>query len=320
MGGSMRRLAVLVFVLGMAVGIGIPAVGFHGAAVEGDWSAKDPVDGSRLAMTVTEIDNDAGIFEVSMTDSNATFGCVPAGPFEAEASGEWFNNAVDPPMLIASFDVPDDVQCLGGSQLHPSLPDALHFEWLVMDDGTLHESAGSIWAPVGRFIDDDFNIFEDDIEWMADQGITLGCNPEGTLYCPLDSVTRAQMASFLVRALVLPPVAGNRFNDVSGTHTANINALAEAGVTLGCNPAGTLFCPNDQVTREQMASFLARALVLPPVAGNRFMDVSGSHTANINAIAEAGITLGCNPAGTLYCPRDLVTRGQMAAFLQRALG
>ena len=162
--------------------------------------------------------------------------------------------------------------------------------------------------------------FADDIEWMADQGITLGCNPEGTLYCPTDSVTRAQMASFLVRALDLLAVAGNRFSDVSGTHTANINALAEAGVTLGCNAEGTLFCPDDKVTREQMGSFLARALELPPVAENRFTDVSGGHTANINAIAEAGITLGCNPEGTLYCPRDFVTRGQMAAFLHRALG
>jgi hypothetical protein len=128
------------------------------------------------------------------------------------------------------------------------------------------------------------------------------------------------MASFLVRALDLLAVAGNRFTDVSGTHTANINALAEAGVTLGCDQAGTLFCPNDKVTREQMGSFLARGLDLPPVAGNRFSDVSGSHTANINAIAEAGITLGCNPAGTLYCPREFVTRGQMAAFLHRGLG
>ena len=59
---------------------------------------------------------------------------------------------------------------------------------------------------------------------------------------------------------------------------------------------------------------------LAPIPGDRFTDVSGSHEPNINAIADAEITLGCNPAGTLYCPRDLVTRGQMAAFLQRALG
>ena len=172
----------------------------------------------------------------------------------------------------------------------------------------------------GRFADDDSGPFEDDTEWMAEQGITLGCNPEGTLYCTGDPVTRAQMASFLARALDLPPVAGNRFADVSGTHTANINALAEAGVTLGCNAEGTFYCPNDLVTRAQMGSFLARALDLAPIPGDRFADVSGSHEPNINAIADAGITLGCNPEGTLYCPNDNVTRGQMAAFLHRALG
>lgn len=45
-----------------------------------------------------------------------------------------------------------------------------------------------------------------------------------------------------------------------------------------------------------------------------FEDVTGVHEANINAIAEAGITLGCNPEGTLYRPNDDVTRGQMARF------
>jgi len=42
--------------------------------------------------------------------------------------------------------------------------------------------------------------------------------------------------------------------------------------------------------------------------------------ADIAKIAEAGITKGCNPEGTEFCPGDPVTRGQMAAFLNRALG
>ena len=40
----------------------------------------------------------------------------------------------------------------------------------------------------------------DEIEWMADEGITKGCNPpENDLYCPDEFVTRAQMAVFLYR-------------------------------------------------------------------------------------------------------------------------
>jgi len=175
-------------------------------------------------------------------------------------------------------------------------------------------------GPTISFDDIDGSIFKDDIIWLAENGITLGCNAEGTLFCPNDSVTRAQMASFLVRAYNLPAVAGNRFGDVSGTHLANINALAEAGITLGCNAEGTLFCPSDSVTRAQMGSFLARAGGLAPIAGDVFVDVAGVHEGNINAIADAGITLGCDTVGPLYCPNDTVTRGQMAAFLHRALG
>ena len=127
------------------------------------------------------------------------------------------------------------------------------------------------------------------------------------------------MATFLVRALDLPPVDGNRFADVSGTHMANINALAEAGITLGCNSDGTLFCPDDGVTRAQMASFLARALDLPASETDWFTDDDGlSHESNINAVADAGITLGCGTK--IYCPADLVPRDQMASFLARALG
>ena len=158
-----------------------------------------------------------------------------------------------------------------------------------------------------------------EIEYMVWAEITLGCDTDGTLYCPTESVTRAQMGSFLARALELAPIPGDRFDDVSGVHEANINAIAEAGITLGCDTDGVLYCPDDPITRAQMGSFLARAFGHDPVPGNRFDDVSGTHTQNINAIAEAGITLGCNPEGTLYCPDEQVTRAQMAAFIFRGI-
>ncbi|MPZ52365.1 MAG: hypothetical protein GEU79_06460 [Acidimicrobiia bacterium] len=44
------------------------------------------------------------------------------------------------------------------------------------------------------------NVFHDDISWLADSGVTLGCNPpEDTLFCPDNNVTREQMAAFLRR-------------------------------------------------------------------------------------------------------------------------
>ena len=164
------------------------------------------------------------------------------------------------------------------------------------------------------FADTSGHIFEDDIAWMAALGITLGCDDIN--FCPYDELTRAQMASLLARAFALPAVAGNRFNDVTGVHTANINAVAEAGITLGCTSDGLSFCPNDPMTRAQMGSFMARAFGLDPSDANAFTDDDGStHEENIDATAVAGITLGCDPG--LYCPDDTVTRGQVAAFLHR---
>ncbi len=113
--------------------------------------------------------------------------------------------------------------------------------------------------------------FYADIEWLAAEGITKGCNPpDNTLFCPDDSVTRGQMAAFLVRALHLPAAGSAGFADTSGsTFEDDIDRLAAAGITKGCNPpTNDLFCPNDYVTRGQMAAFLARALNLPAVSAD----------------------------------------------------
>ncbi|HLV90784.1 MAG TPA: S-layer homology domain-containing protein [Acidimicrobiia bacterium] len=102
---------------------------------------------------------------------------------------------------------------------------------------------------------------------------------------------------------------------------SEIDQLAAAGITRGCNPpANTRFCPNSSVTRGQMAAFLARALGLP--AGSKVFDDTAGHLfqSEIAALEKAGITKGCNPpANTRFCPDRAVTRGEMAAFLVRAL-
>ena len=163
------------------------------------------------------------------------------------------------------------------------------------------------------------HLFAAEIAWLADEGVTAGCNPPfGDRFCPDDSVTRAQMASFLVRALDLPASGVDQFGDDDGsTHEANINALAASGITLGCDDA--LFCPNDAVSRAQMASFIVRALALTDGGGDDlFTDDDGStHEVNIDRLATAGITLGCDTGR--FCPDDPVVRSHMAAFLYRAL-
>ena len=65
---------------------------------------------------------------------------------------------------------------------------------------------------------------------------------------------------------------------------------------------------------------LCEGLNLPEGAVNTFTDDDGSiFEADIAKVAEAGITRGCSSDGTRFCPDDPVTRGQMAAFIHRAL-
>jgi hypothetical protein len=179
----------------------------------------------------------------------------------------------------------------------------------------------------GRFVDDDNTVFEDDIEWIAGSSITKGCNPPASdFFCPDEYVTRGQMAAFLVRALGLTDRLDDPFTDDDySIYEADIEKLAAAGITKGCNPpSNDMFCPDSKVTREQMAAFLVRALgYTDDGGGNLFTDDDESiFEADIDRLATAGVTKGCNPAegNTKFCPTGYVTRGQMAAFLHRALG
>ena len=168
----------------------------------------------------------------------------------------------------------------------------------------------------GTFEDDDDSPYQLSIERIAAEGITLGCDPDLPLFCPDEEVTRAQMATFIVRALELPPSGTDHFSDDDGhALEAEINAFAESGITYGC--AEGRFCPEQIIPREQMAAFLARALALTPSEVNGFEDVAGYFTAEINAVAAAGIIVACNEDGTLFCPTQLVTREDMALFLDK---
>ena len=97
------------------------------------------------------------------------------------------------------------------------------------------------------------------VEHLHDRKITIGCTLDPLRYCPDKPVTRAQMASFLVRALDLPAAQPAGFADTDSTvHAANIDALHAAGITIGCDTEPLRYCPTETVTREQMATFLYR--------------------------------------------------------------
>jgi serine protease len=157
--------------------------------------------------------------------------------------------------------------------------------------------------------------FATEIEWMVASEITRGCETEA--YCPLRELNRGEMATFLARALKLPPATRDYFTDDNrSAHQDAINRLAEAGITRGCDESR--YCPWGTVRRGAMASFLARALDLPSDGTDYFVDDEGlSHEANINRVAAAGITTGCDSG--MFCPLHAVNRQQIAGFLFRAL-
>lgn len=166
-------------------------------------------------------------------------------------------------------------------------------------------------------------------------GITQGCGNGN--FCPDSNVTREQMAILIERALGVtdpPEPAVATFADVPNSGATDfsfgfIEDFAARGITTGCQVTPTrLFCPISNVTREQMAIFILRALeggsyVPPTSSGQTFADVPNSGATDfshefIEEFARRGITTGCGNGN--YCPFSPVTRGQMAVFIVRAFG
>lgn len=161
--------------------------------------------------------------------------------------------------------------------------------------------------PGGTFKDDDGNVHEGFIEAIAAEGITRGCNPpHNDRYCPRQPVTREQMAAFLVRALGLTASGTVDFVDDDGSlFEADIERLATAGITVGCNPPqNDRFCPNDPVTRDQMASFLGRALELAPIVvapfGGEVVVGTDQEPPTLNPYAPGGDTAIVTTIGQAY--------------------
>ena len=171
-------------------------------------------------------------------------------------------------------------------------------------------------------------------------GVTDGCvagsTPSTRMFCPDESVTREEMAAFIVRAVTgtLTPATYNPvplFTDVPATNPffPHIQKMGELGITDGC--ATGLFCPTDTVPRYQMAIFLVRARLAlygasfsynsTPYFTDVPVTVEGNTTTFpfIQRAYEEHITNGCGTNPLIYCPDDLVTRGEMASFIMRGL-
>jgi hypothetical protein len=201
--------------------------------------------------------------------------------------------------------------------------------WDAEFDETLSTGTVKTWRlHVGESFPDVLttDTFYSYVETLFHNQITGGCT--GGNYCPGNPVTRAQMAVFLMKSVhgagYLPPACAGVFADVPcpSQFADWIEQLAAEGITGGCG--GGNYCPNNPVTRQQMAVFLLKAEhgsgYTPPSCTGVFGDVPcPSQFADwIEQLADEGITGGCG--GGNYCPGNPNTRAQMAIFLTKTFG
>ena len=184
---------------------------------------------------------------------------------------------------------------------------------------------GSALAQPGGFAD----VAEDayhavPVATLAGRGVFVGTACEAG-FCPDEPIDRKTMAVWMVRILngeEPTRVSESRFDDVvaASFHAPFIERMADLEVTEGCGD-GSRFCPDDNVSRAQMAAFISRAFNLPDGPDPGFTDVASDawYAASVAKLAASKITAGCGD-GTRFCPGQDTTRGQMAAFLARALG
>jgi photosystem II stability/assembly factor-like uncharacterized protein len=122
-------------------------------------------------------------------------------------------------------------------------------------------------------------------------------------------------------------ITSTTFVDVRATHMfyPYIEAFYREGITAGCSQSPRLYCPDNPVTRGEMAVFLERAvgnLSPNPDPSGMFTDVQAGNPFKpfIEQLYNDGITGGCSLSPLQYCPQSYVTRGQMAVFIERAMG
>ena len=175
------------------------------------------------------------------------------------------------------------------------------------------------------FVDTLGNTHAAALEALAERGVLDDTECAVSSICPNAGIKRWTVAVWLVRALDSqdpPAVNQTSFHDVEteAWWMPYVERLAALQITKGCATQPRRYCPDDSVTRAQMASFLVRSFDIHPAASAGFSDTAdNTHEAHIDALAAAGITIGCSTEPLRYCPTQPVTRGQMATLLTRAL-
>ena len=182
-----------------------------------------------IALTVAVPARAAASDEVSTTQTSSEGFSAAAEFIDAQWAGEDYD-AIN---LLASRGVLDGTQCSAG-RFCPAEPLTRWVMAVWLSRFLDGEDPGA--APKSNFVDvGPADWWAPHVERLAQPGITKGCAPDR--YCPDRFVARAQMASFLSRALGLEAADDPGFEDVGdGVHAASIAAVAAAGIVEECEP------------------------------------------------------------------------------------
>jgi hypothetical protein len=259
----------------------------------------------------------------------------------------------DDPTVLESFHIPLSVNAQMGVST-AGITTALLFA--PTPEAPVNTGAGSAWElpstsydvprflATGQFSDvPPSATYYDAANLMFLADVTTGCvqgsTPQTRSFCPDDDVTRQEMAAFIVRAVTgttNPAIYETTpyFNDVTSANNnffPHIQKLMDLGITNGCSQSPPLFCPTETIPRWEMAMFMIRARLalhgasFTSSATPYFADVPTNVEGNgqpfpyIQRAYEENVTHGCGTNPLVFCPDELVTRGQMASFIMRAL-
>lgn len=251
------------------------------------------------------------------------------GTVVTDASFTWDFTITAPPITTLQY---PDVTPTTTSIASTVAPVAASFDcnWDLAVSGALQTAEGTVSVPITltRFADvpaDNWAVAQ--IEQCAGRIPRIVSGYDNGTYRPTDVVTRSQMAVFVQRALELGlPLYTKNFSDVAVGYWADneIQALVDATIVAGYGD--NTYRPEDTVTRDQMAVFVARGMAggdanvtaTEVIAFNDVVPVDSlGHWAYdyINYCAFNNVVGGYTP--TTYAPTNAVTRDQMAVFVYR---
>jgi hypothetical protein len=210
----------------------------------------------------------------------------------------------------------------------------------IIDASTSDSTCSTVYNADCTFIDvPPTHPYFQEIEALYEDGYTNGCSTTPQLkYCPNMIMTRAQVAKFFMTvqmggSYVPPANTPHLFADswkVNPWAEIWANDMYVKGLTNGCSSVPLLYCPDNQVLREQVAKFglaikYGSDYTPPPATGTIFADLTDVDYWATRWAEKAytdGLIPNCGVDGASgkpkFCPYIAVDRGLGAHVIAKA--